>query len=237
MKSSIWIVGLIMLLVAGGVYFGLEKFSGKSEEVTEETAAVEEFAPPEEDVAPMTDDASVSETPVTEDVPAEVVETAPAEEMAAEPTPVEEPATAVEPAAEEVAVAEPAPTEPTPAPVARKPRSAPPAADHITRWWPDASQMPRSQLKLIYAGQAQDQRTIALLFSEKLDPDTFRQNLKVLSSDGQTLKGDWTLGKNERMAMFKVGKPGRYTVVLKETLADITDHILGTPLQGPVYIQ
>lgn len=233
MKSSIWIVGLIMLLVAGGVYFGLEQFSGKSEDV----AATEEPAPAEE-AAP--ESAELSEAPTTEEVPVEVVETAPAEEIPAEPAAIEEPTPAAEPAIEEVAVVEPASEStpaPAPAPAVRKPRSAPPAADHISRWWPDASQMPRSQLKLIYAGQAQDQRTIALLFSEKLDPDTFEQNLKVLSADGQKLKGSWVLGKNERMAMFKVGAPGRYTVVLKETLADITDHMLGTPLQGPVYIQ
>lgn len=226
-----------MLLVASGVYFGLEKFSEKSEEpATDVTAATEDFAPAEESISEET--SSVSEAPAAEATPADGVEATPTEEIPAEAVPAEATAPAAEPAVEDVAIAEPAPEPaPAPAPVARKPRPAPPAVDHILRWWPDASQMPRSQLKLIYAGQAQDQRTIALLFSEKLDPDTFESNIKVLSADGQTVQGDWVLGKNERMAMFKVNNPGRYTVVLKETLADITDHILGTPLQGPVYIQ
>lgn len=237
MKSSGLLIGIIMALVAAGVYFGLEYLSPKNDAETaavESTDAIEPAADAAVDTETLPDETAPAEM-ATEPAPETLAEMAPAEPAeaaaAAESAPVSEP-----PA--DVAMAEPA-SAPDPVPAAKPiaPRKSPPPSDAITRWWPEASQMPRSQLKLLYAGQAQDQRTIALLFSEKLDPDTFEQNIKVLTADGQKLKGDWTLGKNERMAMFKVGQPGRYTVVLKETLADITDHILGTPLQGPVYIQ
>ncbi len=164
--------------------------------------------------------------------------------VAAEPAPAEiAPPPAAEPAApapapvEEVAAAPVAEPEPVAAPVKRTPRKAPPAPDSIAPWWPDPAQMPRSQLKLVHAGQTQDVRAIALLFSEKLDPDSLPKNVEIRDASGTPVAGEWSLGKNERLAYFKVTSAGRYTVVLQPTLADVTQHMLGTPLQGPVYIQ
>lgn len=175
-------------------------------------------------------------------VTGEPVAQTPTPAPAAEPAVVETPAPAEAPVAaapepapvEEVAMAEPAPA---PAPVKRQPRKAPPAPDSIAPWWPDPAQMPRSQLKLVYAGQTQSLRAVALLFSEKLDPDSLPKNVEVRDANGNLVNGQWKLGKNERLAYFDVPATGRYTVVLQPTLADVTQHMLGTPLQGPVYIQ
>lgn len=163
---------------------------------------------------------------------------APAEPVAAAPAPEVPPPAAPAPApVEEVAVAEPVKHKAPEEAIKHAPRKAPPAADSIAPWWPDPAQMPRSQLKLVYAGQTQGERAIALLFSEKLDPDSLPKNVAVHDANGAAVDGTWALGKNERLAYFKVGTTGRYTLVLQPTLSDVTQHMLGTPLQGPVYIQ
>ncbi|MEK6805375.1 MAG: hypothetical protein AABY95_01845 [Pseudomonadota bacterium] len=212
MKSSGIVLAVVMALVAVGVYFGLQTFAPRSEPATSTEAAVtaEPAAP-----APV-------------EAPAEVAPTPAPEPAAPAPT---EPVAAAEPVVEEKP--EPVAT----APVKRTPRKAPPAPDSIAPWWPDPAQMPRSQLKLVHAGQTQDVRAIALLFSEKLDPDSLPKNVEIRDAGGAPVTGEWALGKNERLAYFKVASAGRYTVVLQPTLADVTQHMLGTPLQGPVYIQ
>ena len=207
MKSSGIVLAIVMTLVAVGVYFGLQMF------------------------VPHPETETVAKAPV------------PAPEAAQAPAPVAPPPAAPAPA-ETVAMAEPVKPEPVKAPRVKKeppvkhePHKAPAAADSIAAWWPDPAQMPRSQLKLIYAGQTKDVRAVALLFSEKLDPDSLPKNAEVRDANGAAVPGEWALGKNERMAYFKVASAGRYTVVLQPTLADVTQHMLGTPLQGPVYIQ
>lgn len=211
MKSSGIVLAVVMALVAVGVYFGLQTFAPRSEPET---------------IAAATVTAEPAATAPVE-APAEIAPT-PAPEPAA-PAPVETVAVA-EPVVEEK-------PEPVATPVKRTPRKAPPAPDSIAPWWPDPAQMPRSQLKLVHAGQTQDVRAIALLFSEKLDPDSLPKNVEIRDASGSPVGGEWALGKNERLAYFKVASAGRYTVVLQPTLADVTQHMLGTPLQGPVYIQ
>ncbi len=210
MKSSGIVLAIVMALVAVGVYFGLQTFAPRTEKEVVTTPAP---------VAEPVVAAPVEPTPEVIPPPAVAVEP--------EPAPVEE--VAVAPAPKPAPVRE--------APVKRTPRKAPPAPDAIAPWWPDPAQMPRSQLKLLYAGQTQEGRAIALLFSEKLDPDSLPKNVEILDTSGAPVSGNWSLGKNERLAYFTVARAGRYTVVMQPTLADVTQHMLGTPLQGPVYIQ
>lgn len=176
---------------------------------------------------PRTETEKVAEAPAP-------VAPAPAPVEAPPAPPAEVPAPAP---VEEVAIAEPVKRKAPEESVKHTPRKAPPAADSIAPWWPDPAQMPRSQLKLVYAGQTQGERAIALLFSEKLDPDSLPKNVAVHDANGGAVDGTWSLGKNERLAYFKVASTGRYTLVLQPTLSDVTQHMLGTPLQGPVYIQ
>lgn len=237
MKSAGMVVGAVMVAVAGGVYYGLDRLIPR-QTAEEPSVAVANTAVTPAPAAAVAIEPSVTATEAVAAEPEPVAE--PVEEVAAEPEP--ESAPEPEPEPEVVAAVQapaPKPTTRAPAPLEPRPvvRNAPPAADLITPWWPNPKTMPRSQLKLLYAGQTQGDRAIALLFSEKLDPDSLKQNAIVRNTDGTLATGRWTLGKNERLATFKLQGRGRYTVVLKPGLADVTGHILGTPLQGPVYVQ
>ena len=104
-------------------------------------------------------------------------------------------------------------------------------------WWPDPSTMPANQLKLQYAGQVQGQPAIALLFSAPLKIETLAGNVSVLASDGAAVAGEWTIGKNPKLAVFSGLRPGRYTVILQPQVADQQGFMLGATLKGPVYIK
>lgn len=112
-----------------------------------------------------------------------------------------------------------------------------PAADAIKPWWPDPAKMPANQLKLQYAGQVKGQPAVALLFSAPVNLDSLKLHAQIRTAGGDRATGQWELGKNPRLAVFKGLKPGRYTVILAPQIADTQGFLLGTPLQGPVYIQ
>ena len=97
--------------------------------------------------------------------------------------------------------------------------------------------MPANQLKMMYAGQVKGEKAMALLFSSALDPKTLNKGIQVVGESGQPVTGGWEVGNNPRMAMMKGLTPGRYTVILKPTVADSQGFMLGTQLEGPVYIQ
>ena len=180
--------------------------------------------------------------------------TAPEPEPEAAPAPAPKPqkqaaAPAAEPAAPEErppvtivdgrkeATAEEAPTATASAEPARPTKPAPPEADVIKPWWPDASKMPANQLKLQYAGQVQGEQAIALLFSAPLNLETVKEHAQIKTASGQAVKGSWQLGKNPRLAVFRGLDSGRYTVILTPQITDAQGFMLGQTLKGPVYIQ
>ncbi|MGH8480925.1 MAG: hypothetical protein ACRES8_00510, partial [Nevskiaceae bacterium] len=122
-------------------------------------------------------------------------------------------------------------------PTTTKPARATQEADAIKPWWPDASKLPANQLKLQYAGQVQGQSAIALLFSAPLKLDTVQQHVTVRSASGEAVAGDWTLGKNPKLAVLGGLEPGRYTVILNPQIADQQGFMLGATLTGPVYVK
>jgi hypothetical protein len=97
--------------------------------------------------------------------------------------------------------------------------------------------MPPNQLKLTYAGQVSGQGAIALLFSAPLKVDTLKSHASVRTAKGDAVSGEWTLGKNPKLAVFKGLAPGRYTVILQPQVADEKGYMLGQTLRGPVYIK
>ncbi len=158
----------------------------------------------------------------------------PAPTPAPAPKPVPKPAPAPEPEQQaEVAKAESPSPPPASAPAAKRA----PEADVIKPWWPDPSKMPETQLKLQYAGQVQGQQAIALLFSSALKLDTVKGNATIRAANGEAIAGEWTLGKNPRLAVFSGLAPGRYTVILQPQIADEKGYMLGVTLKGPVYIK
>lgn len=211
---------------------------------------------------PMTE-ADLAEAPPPEPAPAEAAPQAAAEPAAAaapqaepkpvEPEPTPTPAQAAAPAPKPAPEAsastsrpkpQPAPSQPTTvtrAPAAGEPtgpvKPKPPEADVIKPWWPDPAKMPANQLKLQYAGQVQGEQAIALLFSAPLNVETIKQYAQIRTGSGEAVDGQWELGKNPRLAVFRGVKTGRYTVVLQPQIADAQGFMLGTTLQGPVYIQ
>jgi hypothetical protein len=148
---------------------------------------------------------------------------------AAAPAPKEEPTTTA--TAESATVT----AEPDAGPGPVKPH--PPEADVIKPWWPNPDKMPPNQLKLQYAGQVQGEQAIALLFTAPVNIDSVKKYAKIQAGSGATAGGQWEVGKNPRLAVFRGLKPGRYTVILSPEIADAKGFMLGTTLQGPVYIQ
>jgi hypothetical protein len=269
-KPAGLVMAVVMLGVAAGTYFGLDRvprellparMTGAVEPPAKEprkSALQQAAAPtpvtPEAPSAPaeqpLTEQDLAEEPPPPEEQPVAAAEPEPApepdEEPEAAPEPAPAPAARSKPApapapesgeapAEStvVASAAPAASEPAPGPVKAKP----PEADLITPWWPAPEKMPENQLKLHYAGQVQGQEAIALLFSGAVQVGTLAQHAQVMSFDGRPVAGEWELGKNPRLAVFRVGKPGRYTVILQPQVADAQGFMLGTTLQGPVYIR
>jgi len=203
--------------------------------VTEEDLA--EDPAPAEPAPPAQAQAEPAAAPEPEAAPAPAPKpqkqaSAPAEESAA---PKERPPVTIVDGRKESAAE--APTETASAEPARPTKPAPPDADVIKPWWPDASKMPANQLKLQYAGQVQGEQAIALLFSAPLNLETVKQHAQVKTASGNSAKGSWELGKNPRLAVFRGVDSGRYTVILTPQIADAQGFMLGQTLQGPVYIQ
>lgn len=261
---------VVMVGVAGGVYFGLDyvprdvipKFlQNPQANAPAETPAPAE-APAEVVARPLTSPEGEAAPAADAAQTAEVAAAAPAE---ASPEPAAEPAAEAQaqPEPQAAAPVEPAPTpaEPAPAPAPKKkaaaaaPTPAPstasteaeppprpignrqPQADAIKQWWPDPASMPDNQLKLVYAGQVQGEKAIALLFSAPLKPETIKLNIQLRTLDGRPVQGEWEIGKTPKMAIFRNVPPGRYTVILAPRIEDTNGFILGTVLRGPVYIK
>ena len=202
--------------------------------------------------APAQQPAAPTEQELAEEPPPKPAATpAPAESKAepapaAAPPPEPEPAAKPEPPAPKAAP-KPAPSKPTTVASATKPsepaetaapaKAKPTEADGIKPWWPDASKMPDNQLKLVYAGQVKGEPAVALLFSAPLSLDTVKQHAQIKAEDGGAASGEWELGKNPRLAVFRGLQPGRYTVILQPEIADDKGFMLGTTLKGPVYVQ
>lgn len=177
--------------------------------------------------------------------PSKTPKAAPPAETAAAPAPA---APAASPAPAPQASATPKKSAPKPAPKTQTANAAepdtvgpvkpkPPEADALKPWWPDPAKIPATQLKLQYAGQVQGQQAIALLFSAPLNVDSVKQYVAVRTIEGVNVAGQWEVGQNPRLVVFRGVKPGRYTVILSPEVADQKGFMLGMKLQGPVYIQ
>ena len=197
-----------------------------SEEIERALAAE---PPPEEDAKPAAKSKPApAPEPVAEAQPAPAV--APA---AASAKPAEQPAS---PPVAETHSAPPAAASTAPAPAASNAQSA--DADAIKQWWPDPAKMPANQLKLVYAGQVQGQLAIALLFSDAVNLESLKQNAEVKTASGTPVSGGaWEPGKNPKLAIFRGLEAGRHTVVLGPAIAGTGGFMLGTALQGPVYVK
>lgn len=263
-KPGAALMAAVMAGITAGTYFGLDLLPPGTipppigRNVVQETPAhpVQEPLPVAAAAAPAPAPApAAAETAPTEQDLAE--EPAPPPPPAAQ-TAEAAPATAAAPAPKEEPKAEAAPP-PPPKPVAKpKPAPAPaetpkaessspppaspsvraaPEADVLKPWWPDPSKMPATQLKLKYAGQVQGQEALALLFSAPLKLETLQANARIRTASGEQVAGDWELGRNPSLAVFKNLKPGRYTVILDPKIADQNGFMLGATLKGPVYIK
>jgi hypothetical protein len=220
--------------------------------VTEQDLAEEPPPPPAPAAAPAEPQAQAQAEPAPEPEPAAAppppkpapkVETPPAlrDQPAAPPAAKAAPSPApakprpkVEVVREEspsTEVASAAPAQP------KAPKAAPPDADVIKPWWPDSSKVKPNQLRLQYAGQVQGENAIALLFSAPLNLDALKQHAQVKTMAGQAVDGQWALGKNPQLAVFRGVDPGRYTVILDPEVADTKGFMLGMTLKGPVYIK
>ncbi len=108
-----------------------------------------------------------------------------------------------------------------------------PQSDAVSSWWP--AQQDGSKLNLVYAGEAAFDKAVVLLFSDNMSA-TAGGDIQVLTQQGKHAAGHWEVGKqNSRMLIFKT-KPGRYTVILSQSLAGASGKTLGSNLHGPVYV-
>jgi hypothetical protein len=154
-----------------------------------------------------------------------------------------EPTVARHPKAAKVPKAASQPSEVASAP-ARKSRASTKSAaishgslDAITAWWPAASTTSTDHLNLVYAGEAASEKAVVLMFASELgDATAAGSNIEVLNAKGKPASGGWSAGTNPRLLVFRGVTPGRYTVILKPTLADAAGKTLATELHGPVYV-
>ena len=188
------------------------------------SSAEEQLAAPAD--APAAAEAAVESPPAAE--PEAPVADAPGPELAPAPEPVADPAPPPTPAAAPEPVAAAAPPAPS--------RKTPPAADALKPWWPAAPTPGR--LNLLYAGQAAQSHTIALLFDSVIaDAATAGAQIKVVDAGGKVVTGNWELNSNRRMLLLPVNKAGRYTLVLAAGLVNERGLTLNQELHGPVYVR
>lgn len=121
-------------------------------------------------------------------------------------------------------------------PIPKPKGEAPPNADAVYQWWPDARRVPTGQFTLIYAGQPQNRQAIALLFSRVPDPAAASQHIRVLDTNGEAVSGTWVAASNPRMIQLGGLKRGRYTIVVKQGMTDTTQRAMAQTLTGPVYV-
>lgn len=258
-KKQVLTACIVALLISGGTFFGLDTLFpykpeeikvGETAELTEVLAGTlapaqpdgaptkvgttEELAPaPEASAAPAAEAPAATEGAAVEETAAPVEESA-----AAEPAPTPEPAAVAE-AAPEPSPA-PAPTAPAPTPKpAAAPKPATPAApakkQPIAQWWGgDLS----GELSAKYVGSLADKRAIVVIFNGTFDAaDSLNQHAQVSGSAGKA-SGNWEISpKNKSMAIFTVGKPGRYQLALGQGLADSKGKTMKKVQQGPVDVQ
>ena len=240
-KSGALLMGVVMVAVSSGTYYGLELLPAGVIPPPLGRAVAQEPAAPAHPAPAVV--AAVAPVPAPAAAPAEPApvaaepDPAPVEKPAVTPAPAEAPAPAAAPAPAPEAPAAPAETS-TAAP-ASAPAPAKPAADAdaIKQWWPEPSTMPANQLKLQYAGQVQGQAAIALLFTAPLKLESMKEFASIRAANGEAVAGEWTLAKNPKMAVFGGLAPGRYTVILQPQISDQQGYMLGLTLKGPVYVQ
>lgn len=121
-------------------------------------------------------------------------------------------------------------------PIPRPSGDAPPNADAVYQWWPDARRVPTGQFTLIYAGQPQNRQAIALLFSRVPDPAAAARNIRVLDANGEPVSGSWSPAANPRMIQLGGIKRGRYTIIINQDMTDSTQRAMAQTLSGPVYV-
>lgn len=137
-------------------------------------------------------------------------------------------------------------------PAPRKPKAPKPASiatpkaaakapgvgsDAVSSWWPKAGTQSADRLSLVYAGEAASEKAVVLMFGSTFsDAAAAGSQIKLVDAKGASPSGTWELGRNPRLLVFKGVTPGRYTVILKPTLADAAGKTLGTELVGPVYV-
>lgn len=123
-----------------------------------------------------------------------------------------------------------------------KPKAAPTnkplpqAADALDAWW-QKSEANTSGFGVQFVGQAADQPSLVIRLSQLADPNVAAQHIKLKAADGTEVATNWQKGANDYVLVNPNLAPGRYTVSIDPGLTSTTGSTLGTPLNGPIYIQ
>lgn len=110
------------------------------------------------------------------------------------------------------------------------------ATDSITAWWPATASASGDHLSLVYAGEAASEKAVVLMFNNPVSDAAAGSAISVLNAKGAPAGGSWSNGTNPRLLVYRGVTPGRYTVILKPTLADAGGKTLASELHGPVYV-
>jgi hypothetical protein len=122
------------------------------------------------------------------------------------------------------------------APVARKP--LPQAADALDAWWQKSNANANANgFGVQFVGQAANQPSLVIRFSQLADPNVAAQHIKLKAVDGTEVATNWQKGANDYVLVNANLAPGRYTVSIDPGLSSSTGSTLGMPLNGPIYIQ
>lgn len=107
------------------------------------------------------------------------------------------------------------------------------AKSPATAWWPEKTD---GRLNLTYAGEASFTRAIALLFDGTFEnPNEANRNIRVTSTGGVPIRGQWVVATNKQMLLFKAA-PGVYVVQVGEGLQDGSGRAIASAAQGQVLI-
>jgi len=178
-------------------------------------------------VAPLVPAGAVAAAPAAAADTSAPVDTASAEQPAAE--------SYSEPVAEAAPAPEPTPA-PAPAPKPKKKSASKSASSGSTTWWPAEK---ADKLSLVYAGPASYKKAVVLMFNGAFfQADTVNANIKITDKAGKAVSGAWELGENNRrMVVFPVDAAGTYKVSIASGLTDSKGRKFGSKLGGPVQVK
>ncbi|NKF23596.1 hypothetical protein [Solimonas marina] len=120
-----------------------------------------------------------------------------------------------------------------PRPAVRAPSA--PAIEALHAWWRSDKS---GALAVQYVGPVAGEQALVVRLSQSVaNANDAAQHIHVVDQAGANVAGNWSLGSNPYVLVYQGVQPGRYTVRIDPALRSASGTMLGTTLQGPVFVQ